>query len=145
MTDSDLEIGPNLSIPASEIQWRFSRASAPGGQNVNKTATRVELLFDVAQSPSLTDTQKKHVLSRLGRLIDQEGVLHIYSQASSSQWQNRQDALARFRELLAYALRPTHARVHTRPSRTQKARRREEKSRQSQKKQRRRPPPAGEW
>jgi len=145
VNDPALEINANLEIPLSEVQWRFSRASAPGGQNVNKTATRVELLFDVVQSPSLTDTQKKHLCSRLGRLIDLEGVLHLYSQASSSQWQNRQDALARFRELLAHALRPTRARVHTRPSRTQKARRREEKSHQSRKKQRRRPPPAGEW
>jgi len=140
-----LQINANLEIPLSEVQWRFSRASAPGGQNVNKTATRVELLFDVVQSPSLTDTQKNHVRSRLGRLIDREGVLHLYSQASSSQWQNRQDVLERFRELLVYALRPTRARLHTRPSRTQKARRREEKSHQSRKKQRRRAPSPGEW
>ena len=145
MNDAVLAINASLEIPLSEVQWRFSRASAPGGQNVNKTATRVELLFDMAQSPSLTDTQKKHLRTRLGRLIDREGVLHLYSQASSSQYQNRQEALARFRELLAHALRPTRARVHTRPSRTQKMRRREAKSHQSQKKQRRRTPPAGEW
>ncbi|MFO7698381.1 MAG: alternative ribosome rescue aminoacyl-tRNA hydrolase ArfB [Anaerolineae bacterium] len=132
-----IEIDQRTAIPIAEIGWQFSRSSGPGGQNVNKTATRVELLFDVESSPSLDDGQKRRVRSRLGRLIDERGVLHIATQVTSSQWQNREAALARFAELMAYALRASRTRLPTRPSRTQRAKRREDKSRQSQKKRRR--------
>ncbi|MHB1318249.1 MAG: alternative ribosome rescue aminoacyl-tRNA hydrolase ArfB [Anaerolineae bacterium] len=145
MNEPVIEIDQRTVIPIAEIGWQFTRSSGPGGQNVNKTATRVELLFDVEQSPSLDDVQKKHVRFRLGRLIDQRGVLHLAAQVSASQWRNREAALARFAELMAYALRPSRTRLPTRLSRAQRARRREDKSRQSQKKRRRTETHMDEW
>jgi ribosome-associated protein len=140
-----IQIDGRTAIALAEIGWQFSRSSGPGGQNVNKTATRVELLFDVDRSPSLDDAQKRHIRTRLGRLIDGAGVLHLVSQSSASQWQNREDVLGRFAELLAYALRPTRIRTRTRPSRAARQRRREDKARQSDKKRQRVAPHTTDW
>jgi ribosome-associated protein len=140
-----VQIDKVTAIELAEIEWQFSRSSGPGGQNVNKTATRVELLFDVDRSPSLDDAQRRHVRTRLCRLIDGAGVLRLVSQASASQWQNREDALRRFAELLAYALRPIRIRTRTRPSRASKQRRREDKSRHSDKKRQRLAPRVSDW
>ena len=145
MTESAIQIDERTSIALAEIGWQFSRSSGPGGQNVNKTATRVELLFDVDGSPSLDDAQKRHIHTRLGRLIDGAGVLRLVSQSSASQWQNRQDALARLAELLAYALRPARIRTRTRPSRAARQRRRDDKARQSDKKRQRVAPRGSDW
>ncbi len=140
-----IEVGEGMEIPLTEIGWQFTRASGPGGQNVNKTATRVELVFDVQNTRCLDEAQKRRVRARLGRLIDGSGVLHVSSQARASQWQNREEALARFTELMSYALRPAHIRVRTRPSRAEKLKRREGKARESQKRRRRAVPHVDDW
>ena len=111
-----LEITPDLAIPQGELTLRFVRSGGPGGQNVNRTATRVELLFDVAGSPSLNEQQRALIMRRLQGHIDGQGVLHLFSQATRSQWQNRQDVTERFRALLAGALRVRRPRRPTRPS-----------------------------
>ena len=117
---SILRINDALTIPLDELHFSFSRSSGPGGQNVNRTATKVELTFDVRSSPSLTLEQRALIFHRLTRSIDQEGILHLTSQSSRSQLQNREDALARFQTLLAGALRVARKRVPTRPSRASK-------------------------
>lgn len=138
MTDQDaLTIAPGLHIPVTELQFRFSRSGGPGGQHVNRSETRVELLFDVANSPSLSDVQRERILARLDHVIDQEGVLHLTSSESRSQHQNREAVIARFRNLLQAALRRRKVRRPTRPSLAAVERRLEEKRRRSVKKKRR--------
>lgn len=134
MTEQDaLIIVPGLTIPLSELQFRFSRSGGPGGQHVNRSETRVELLYDVANSPSLSDAQCARILERLDRVIDQEGILHLVSSESRSQHQNRQHVISRFRVLLQSALRQRKARRPTRPSEAAIERRLEEKRRRSAK------------
>lgn len=123
MDERWIEITPDLSIPQDEVGLRFSRSGGPGGQNVNRTATRVELLFDVARSPSLDERQRALLMNRLQGYIDGQGVLHLYSQATRSQWQNRRDVTERFRELVAGALRVRRPRRATRPSAAARERR----------------------
>lgn len=123
MVKSNLDITNNLTIPLSELTFRSSRSGGPGGQNVNKLETRIELLFDVARSPSLTADQRELILKHLHSKIDAEGILRIVSQESRSQWKNKQDAVNKFVLLLRGALKPRKKRVATKPSKTSKAKR----------------------
>jgi len=134
-----LRVGETLTIPWSEIRFRTSRSGGPGGQNVNKTATRVEILFDVAGSPSLSTAQRARILSRLRGYIDREGELRLVSQESSSQHRNRQDGIERLKVLLENALRPRRRRVSTRPTKASRERRLQAKRRRSLDKRQRRP------
>ena len=127
-----LQINDELRIPVSDVQFQFSRSSGPGGQNVNRTATRVELIFDVVRSPSLSAAQRAQILRALKSHIDNEGLLHLVSQLTRSQWRNRQDATARLQELLRWALRPRKKRKPTRPPRASKERRLTQKRRRSE-------------
>src|SRR2546422_1612755 len=111
--DGEVIINKHLSIPSSELRYRFARSGGRGGQNVNKVETRVELLFDVAHSPSLTESDRDRILHHLRSRIDDEGVLRIVSQESRSQWKNRVDAVERFRDLIKHALRPRKKRIAT--------------------------------
>ena len=137
--ETHLRINDQLSIPLAELRFRFTPSSGPGGQHANRSATRVELFFDVANSPSLSETQRERVLAEIKTHIDGEGVLRLVSQVSRSQVQNRQEATARFQELLIQALKPRMRRRATRVPRAERERRRGEKRRQSEKKQRRKP------
>jgi ribosome-associated protein len=92
-------------IPAAELRWRFSRSSGPGGQNVNTTDSRVELLFDLATTPSLPPHLQARALRRLeGKLV--EGCVVIAASEHRSQWQNRVAAQRRLVELLQEAIKP---------------------------------------
>ena len=139
--ETHLRINDQLSIPLAELRFRFTPSSGPGGQHANRSATRVELFFDVANSPSLSDAQRERVLAEIKTHIDGEGVLRLVSQVSRSQVQNRQEVTARFQELLIQALKPRKRRRATRVPRAERERRRGEKRRQSEKKQRRKPVP----
>lgn len=139
-----IQITNTLSIPLSELSFRFSRSSGPGGQHVNKSETRVELLFDVANSPSLTDAQRERVMRGLASRIDGAGVLHVTSQATRSQKQNRDLAIARFTRLMRKALERPKKRRPTKPSRQAKERRLRAKKRRSEIKRYRRKPAAEE-
>ncbi len=129
----------DLTIPPDALLFRFSRSSGPGGQNVNRVATRVELVFDVTGSPILTDHQRAQVHEALASYIDKEGVLHLVSQRTRSQWRNRQDVLARFQFLLGQALSPRKERRPRRPLLVSKQRRMAEKRRRSEIKRNRGP------
>jgi ribosome-associated protein len=108
---------------------------------LNKTETQVELLFDVAHSLSLTETQRQRLLTKLKNVIDQEGVLHLTSQSERSQLRNREAVTERFQETLAAALHEPKKRRPTRPTAASKTRRIENKKRRGQTKHLRRETP----
>jgi ribosome-associated protein len=116
-------INRELSISISELQFRFSRSSGPGGQHVNRAETRVELLFDIRMSPSLTKEQRQRLLQRLGRHLDSEGVMHVVASETRSQLENRRRVIDRFRTLLTAALRRRRRRIPTEPSAASRERR----------------------
>ena len=134
----DMIINSQLIIPEVELRYHTARSSGPGGQHVNKTETQVELLFDVVHSPSLTETQRQRILSKLKNLIDQDGVLHLTAQSERSQLRNHEIVTARFQEMLAAALREPKRRRPTQPTAASKARRLGSKKRHGQIKQLRR-------
>ncbi|HSJ54265.1 MAG TPA: alternative ribosome rescue aminoacyl-tRNA hydrolase ArfB [Anaerolineae bacterium] len=144
MDDDVITIDDRVQIPHSELEFRFSRSSGPGGQHVQKSSTRVELLFDVARSPSLDDEQRVRVLSRLSGYVDSDGVLHLASQSERSQWRNRQEVVARFQELMGRALARRKRRRATAPTAASREKRLEQKRRRSQVK-RQRGPVEGDW
>jgi len=135
-----LLINLNVTIPLAELKFRFVRSGGPGGQHVNKSATQVELTFDVVDSPSLSDAHKQRIMAALKNSIDRDGVLHLASQSTRSQWRNRQDVVARFQSLLRGALRPRKKRRPTRPTAASQDRRLEKKKRHSTVKRARRGP-----
>ena len=124
-----IEINNGLSLPDDEIRFTFSRSGGPGGQNVNKLNTRATLWFDVAGSPTLSESQRNKILRRLGNRISNDGVLQVVSMQSRSQLTNREDALQRFAGLLAGALVEKPVRKKTRVSKGAKERRLQAKKR----------------
>ncbi len=139
MSDDLLEINDQVAIPLDELAFRYARSSGPGGQHMQRTETKVELLFDLASSPSLTEAQRSLAMSRLGGRVDHAGVLHLVSQAGRSQLENRADVIERFRRQLAAALKPPKARRPTRPTAAARQERLEGKRRRSQAKRLRGP------
>jgi ribosome-associated protein len=129
--DSTLTITETLAIPLAELHFQFSRSGGPGGQHVNRSATQVELTFDVANSPSLTDTQRARILSQLKSYIDTRGILHLSSQTTRSQHRNRAEVIERLQHLLQRALYIPKRRVPTRPPPQVKEQRLAEKRRKS--------------
>ena len=134
----DLQLSPGVVIPAVELRWRFSRSSGPGGQNVNTTDSRVELLFDLAATPSLPAHLRARALRCLqARLVD--GCVVIAASEHRSQWQNRVAAQRRLLELLQEAIKPPPPpRRATKPTRGSVRRRLEAKKQRSAVKQQRR-------
>ncbi|MGQ0777557.1 MAG: alternative ribosome rescue aminoacyl-tRNA hydrolase ArfB [Pseudonocardiales bacterium] len=134
-----LPVNGSVSIPETELRWRFSRASGPGGQGVNTTDSRVELVFDVSASTAFTDQERARVLERLsGRLV--EGVLTVVASEHRAQLRNRDAARLRLAKLLRDALAPDPPpRRPTRPSRAARERRLADKRRRTLTKRLRRP------
>jgi ribosome-associated protein len=115
-----------------EFTFKTSRSGGKGGQNVNKVSTKVELLFDVLNSVSLNDDQKKIVLEKLGNRINKEGVLSIISQTERSQLTNKEIAVEKFYQILEKAFYVPKKRKLTRISKTLKAKRLEKKKRRGE-------------
>jgi ribosome-associated protein len=138
----DLEVSPALSVPASELAWRFSRSSGPGGQHVNTSDSRVELSWDVAGSAVLSEQQRERLLERLGRrLVD--GVLTVSASEQRSQLRNREIARRKLALLVAEALAPPAAtRRATKRTRGSDRRRLDAKQQRSATKQQRQRPSA---
>lgn len=137
----DLFVSPTLTIPAAELGWRFSRSSGPGGQHVNTSDSRVELLWNATESSVLTDEQREILLDRLGaRLVG--GVLTVAAHEQRSQLRNREIAMEKLGGLIASALAPPAAsRRPTKPTRGSKRRHQAAKQQRSSTKQLRKRPP----
>ena len=131
-----MRVRGGIAIPLSEIELRASRSSGPGGQHANVTASRVEAIFDVEESTSLDDEQRRLLTERLGPRVT------AVAQDARGQARNRELALERLRDRLAAGLEVEKERRPTRPSRSARKQRVEEKRRRSERKrQRRRPTP----
>jgi ribosome-associated protein len=122
-------VTPSLALADDEVALRFVRAPGPGGQNVNKVATAVELRFDAARSPSLPEPVRDRLARLAGRRLTAEGVLVIQAHRFRTQERNREDALARLVDLLRRASEAPKPRRPTRPTRASKERRIAEKKR----------------
>ena len=120
-----------ITIPESELDERFVRSTGPGGQNVNKVSSAVELRFDVRASPSLPEDVRERLLARRDRRITDEGVLVIQAQRFRTQERNREDARARLAAFVEAGLHAPRPRIATKPSRGAKERRLGEKSQRS--------------
>ena len=136
----NLEVSPELVIPAAELGWRFSRSSGPGGQHVNTSESRVELFWDVAESKVLTSAQRERLRTRLAhRLVS--GVLTVVVSEQRSQLRNRDAALQKLSQLVSTALAPDPAkRRPTRPTKGSVRRHLEAKTQRSETKRLRQRP-----
>ncbi len=135
-----LEVSPDLRVPLAELDFRASRSGGPGGQHVNTSSTRVEVTWDIAGSPALSEEQRQRLLIRLASRLDGAGRLRLISSATRSQLRNREDATERLREVVARALVVPKVRKRTRTPRAAKAARLENKRRRAATKRDRRPP-----
>ncbi|MBW8741401.1 MAG: alternative ribosome rescue aminoacyl-tRNA hydrolase ArfB [Gaiellaceae bacterium] len=134
MDGDSIRVTRTVAVPQTEIEFRFSRSSGPGGQHAQKSETRVEALFDVEASTALSETQKRRVVARAGP------VLRAVAQDERSQTRNRELATERVIEQLRDALRVRRRRIATRPTAAGRERRLEGKRRRSGVKRLRRPP-----
>ena len=133
-----LNVTPELAIPRSELEYRATRASGPGGQHVNTSSTRVELLWDLSGSQAISEEQRARLRAKLVARLDADGRVRVVASAQRSQRQNRRDADERLAALIKYALRVPKKRRPTKPTRAAREKRLAEKKRRSEIKRERR-------
>jgi ribosome-associated protein len=136
--DDALAVKPGFAIPRRELEVRATRAGGPGGQHVNTSSTRVEVVWDLARSPVPSDAQRARLLAQLASRLDGEGRLRVVAADTRSQTQNRILAETRLAALVAKALVVPRVRKATKPSRAAKARRVDDKKKTGEKKAQRR-------
>lgn len=136
-----MRVTRSLTVPDSELEYRYSRSGGPGGQHANKTSTKVELVWNVAGSNALGPRQRARLLESLGRRLDSSGTLRLASDRYRSQHRNKEDVNERLRRLVAQALATRRSRVATAPTAASKQRRLDQKRRRSDVKKMRRTPP----
>ena len=130
----DLVVDQRVTVPGSDLTWTASRSSGPGGQNVNKVATKVTVRFDLRGTKALSQAQKSRLRKLAGRRMDAEGGLLVTAQAERSQKQNLARARDGLRRLILKALPTPKRRVATKPTRAAQRRRLEQKRQRSEKK-----------
>ena len=130
-----LIVTPDVSIPDEEFEWKFIRSSGPGGQNVNKVASAVQLRFLLPRNTSLPTAARNRLRRMAGQKLIDDGSILICARSERSQEQNRRDALERLAELIRAALIEPKVRKKTRPTRASKERRMESKKRRGTTKQ----------
>lgn len=129
-----LRITSAISIPDRELEFEFLRASGPGGQNVNKVATAVQLRFDVLRSASLAEDVRRRLIRLAGKRISKDGILLLQGRRFRTQEQNRADALERLRELISRAAVAPKRRTPTHPTKGSRVRRLQSKRRVGERK-----------
>jgi ribosome-associated protein len=129
-----IAITDQIVLEENELQWDFVRSGGPGGQNVNKVATAVQLKFDVHASKNLPPGVKERLARIAGKRMTAEGVLLIKAQRFRTQERNREDALHRLRELISEALKKPRKRIRTKPTAASRMQRLESKKKSSAKK-----------
>lgn len=130
--DGFIQVGDDLFVAKNELTFRASRSGGPGGQHVNTSSTRIELVWDVAGSPSLDERQRQRLLKKLATRLTGEGVLQLADASTRSQHRNREAVTERFREIVAEALVVPKPRKKTRPPKAAKERRLRAKKRRSE-------------
>ena len=126
-----IEVTPDIRIAEDELSFSFVRASGPGGQNVNKVSTAVQLRFDAANSPNLPDAVRARALRLAGRRATTEGVIVLDARRHRTQERNRQDAIDRLVALLQRAAEPPKPRTSTTPTRASRLKRLDDKRRRA--------------
>ncbi|MFI5227998.1 MAG: alternative ribosome rescue aminoacyl-tRNA hydrolase ArfB [Gemmatimonadales bacterium] len=133
-----LNVTPRLAIPRTELHYRASRSGGPGGQHVNTSSTRIELLWDLTGSRVVTDEERERLRAKLAARLDADGMVRVVASDRRSQQQNRQAADERLARLIKHALHVPKVRRPTKPTRAAKERRLTEKKKRGERKRERR-------
>ncbi|MGH7524447.1 MAG: alternative ribosome rescue aminoacyl-tRNA hydrolase ArfB [Gemmatimonadales bacterium] len=138
--DNAVRVSASLTIPRAELLFKASRSGGPGGQHVNTSSSRIEVVWDVAASPSLNEAQRARLLSQLASRLDSSGKLRLVAQDERSQLRNRESVVARLADIVARGLIVRKTRRRTRPTAASREARLASKRKQSARKRDRRPP-----
>lgn len=138
MSDGDIVVSPELTIPQSELTFRASRSGGPGGQHVNTSSTRIELLWDLTHSRVVAEEVRARLLEKLAARLDAEGMVRVVASDRRSQAQNREAAAERLAQIVRQALVVRRKRKPTRPTKASREQRMSDKRRRGERKRERR-------